>query len=253
MLEFIMEKIRLNFNLQQYTDWPFTKEQSNEYFINSKDVPSLTYENGSLVYNYIDGQKKARSISFCFESYYSQFKSNKGSRGPLYSALKKERHSYIIDSTMGSGKDSCLITSWGFDIHCFERHPLLFVLLWDASKRARNGQYCEMASRMHLNFGSPFDKSYLNSLDGRVVLYYDPMYPKSESDKKSALPRQEIQFFRSLVGSDYDIENNLNLARDCADKTILKRALHSKWNFEKELIPDVSYKGKNTRYDVFFK
>jgi hypothetical protein len=79
------------------------------------------------------------------------------------------------------------------------------------------------------------------------------MYPKNESDRKSALPRQQIQLFRTLVGEDLAIENNINIALQYADRLILKRSLHSEKLICGKQSANATYKGKNTRYDLFIK
>lgn len=246
-----MQKIFISFDPFSYPSWPFSVKETDLYFTKDERAQhSLCYDEGRIHYN----DETFGQIRFSFINHFKQFEGNRGARGPLYMAIKKERKSVLIDSTMGSGKDSCLMASWGFKLHSFERHPLLFILLWDSWQEARESKYGLLADNIQLHFGSCFEQAQLERWEHeRLVIYYDPMYPAEESAKKSALPRQSIQFFRELVGSDNDIEKNLNFARTYAEKSILKRAIHSKWNFQKELVANVSYKGKNTRYDVFFR
>jgi 16S rRNA (guanine1516-N2)-methyltransferase len=190
-------------------------------------------------------------VSFDFVNYLKLFNRSRAPRGPLYSALKSERNSTVIDATVGTGKDLLLLVSWGFKVTGFERNQVVYLLLLDALRRLQL-TLPQQAKFIDLKFGNCFEqlKDNLFADSCRKVIYYDPMYPKEESDKKSALPRKEIQLLRSIVQEDGDIDKNIKLALQFADKLVLKRALHSKHK-QSELTPQESLRGKNTRYDIF--
>ncbi len=219
--------------------------------VNIDDLISALQEYSKLVSfkdNRICALWNGKSIRFNFADSLLKF-SKQNQRGPLYKALKKEKNSTIIDATAGSGKDLALLTSWGFKIIAFERHPLIFLLLLDSLASVPN------LTSVTLEWGNVFQLNRLKQLSqqGRTVVYYDPMYPVVETEKKSALPRQDIQFFRELIGEDRDIISNLNLARSVANKVILKRALKSKQLDSFSISATHSFCGKNTRYDLFIK
>jgi len=79
------------------------------------------------------------------------------------------------------------------------------------------------------------------------VIYLDPMFPDS---RKSALVKKEMRILREVVGEDVDATELLQLALLCAKRrVVVKRArLASIIEGPK---PDLQFKGKSSRYDVY--
>ena len=169
-------------------------------------------------------------VSFDFVDYLKTFKRQAQflKRGPLSLAIGIKNHqSYqVVDATCGSGKDSFLMLSWGAYVEAFERNPYVYLLLLDALIRFEKSPFFqEYGHKFKLTFGTFEDVETLKA----DALYYDPMYPVTESKKKTALPRKEIQLFRKLVGADSDIGTVFEKAKlKKIPKIIVKRALYSK-------------------------
>ena len=79
------------------------------------------------------------------------------------------------------------------------------------------------------------------------VVYIDPMYPPRR--KQSALPKKEPRLLRALVGDDPDAADLARVALQvAARRVVVKRPGHAE-----PLLPDpdLAYKGKLVRYDVY--
>jgi 16S rRNA (guanine1516-N2)-methyltransferase len=70
-----------------------------------------------------------------------------------------------------------------------------------------------------------------------------------EDANEKALPKKEMRIFRSVVGSDEDALSVFNMARALKPKRlVIKRPRLSIPLMEN---PNISFKGKATRYDVY--
>lgn len=177
--------------------------------------------------------------------------SYKLSQEPLAKALgvKKSKNLTIADATLGTGKDAILMLSFGASVIGHERNVEIFCMCLDALERARTIADRESYGREYfekfsLVFGEVID--HPESVEKCDIIYYDPMYPEK---KKSALARKEMQVFQDLVGVDLDISEQMVKLIESRKKVILKRPLKS----EVLLKPCAHFKGKTTRYDLYFK
>ena len=79
------------------------------------------------------------------------------------------------------------------------------------------------------------------------VIYFDPMFPEKT---KSALPRQEMVFFKALVGTDEDgsevLKATLKLKK--IKRVVVKRPLKAP---VLGLKPTGEIKGKLIRFDIY--
>jgi hypothetical protein len=81
------------------------------------------------------------------------------------------------------------------------------------------------------------------------VIFFDPMLPKR---KKTALVAQEMQVLQSLIGEDFDANETFALARGLAQKrVVVKRPLKAE-AFHHGGRPGLSFRGKTTRFDIYF-
>ena len=229
---------------------PEIREFAKEHFFLTKDpCESHCLKMVGEKLSYCHG-KAAKFVSFDFLDYLSKFSSQRDvlKRGPLSKAIGMKGKSgfKVIDATCGSGKDSFLMLTWGAQVVAFERNPLIYALLLDSFLRLkRSGLHRELVDSFTLKFGSFTEEEGFEA----DVIYYDPMYPKHESDRKSALPRKEIQLFREIVGIDSDIKEVIKEVREMEiPKLVLKRSLHSKDDYGKA---SSSFMGKTTRYDLY--
>lgn len=141
----------------------------------------------------------------------------------------------MIDASCGSGKDAIQVWRWGFEVVAFERHPIVYALLWDALRR-------HPLPKFTLHFGSAGEHKF-NSSDH---IMYDPMF--LETTKKKSLSRKEIALFKTIVGSDQDqLEVLDKLLHSGASRVVIKRPL----KLVSEPKPNHSFAGKTTRLDVY--
>lgn len=159
------------------------------------------------------------------------------SKDPLARALGliKKTCSRVIDASCGTGKDSLQVWQTGIPVLAFERHPLVYALLWDALRR-------HPLPNFELRFG---DASLEKFLPGDAIMF-DPMFEQVE--KKKSLARKEMQLFKNFVGLDHDQEEAFRrLIQSGAGRVVVKRPLRIK----SEVIPNHSFEGKTIRFDVY--
>lgn len=145
----------------------------------------------------------------------------------------------VLDLSAGLGIDAVFLTQLGYEVTALERNPLVFLCLSHALK-----QYPIKS----LNFIYSNAQDYLKKQPvGYDVVYFDPMFPEKT---KSALPRQEMVFFKNLVGDDADALEVLEQAtklvgiKRVAVKRPLKAAVLG-------LKPFASIDGKLIRFDLY--
>ncbi|MFG1498791.1 class I SAM-dependent methyltransferase [Halobacteriovorax sp. XZX-3] len=178
---------------------------------------------------------------------------------PLFRALKLKggdiEHNKVVDATLGTGKDACLLLSFGCHLDCFERNPYVFGLALWAYEKAISFENEKISNIF---------KKYMSISYGQATLadtgsdfkrcFYDPMYEMTKSKAKSALSRKEMEVFKDLVGKDTD--QDLYLWSLCTKFPLvcLKRPIKAN---EVQIPTDckhqrVVYSGKSTRYERYF-
>ena len=149
----------------------------------------------------------------------------------------------VCDATAGLGGDAALLASRGLEVIAFERHAVVFALLEDALRRARE-RAPAAAALIALHHADA--REALHTLGPIDVVYIDAMYPPKR--KRSAATRKELRMLQDLVGHDDDAEALLHAARAVASRrVVVKRADDS----PAIVAPDVGYRGKTVRYDVY--
>ncbi len=150
----------------------------------------------------------------------------------------------VLDLTAGLAEDSVFLARLGFEVHAFERNPLVFALLAQAYQQAAEDF---PKDRISFHFGSAFDLlQNFKSQKMTTAIYFDPMFPEK---KKSALPRKEMQIFKEVVGEDPDAAQILSSILELNYKrVVVKRPLKAD-----VLGPQPSHQflGKTIRYDVY--
>lgn len=154
----------------------------------------------------------------------------------------------VIDATAGLGRDAFVLASLGCKVTMFERHPVVAALLQDGLARAY--QDIEIGEQLKQHLTLIHDNSFaaLASFSQTVdVVYLDPMFPHRQ---KTALVKKEMRVFQSLVGSDDDADQLLDIARRVAKKRIVvKRPDYA--GFLAEQPTTSSVKTKNHRFDIY--
>lgn len=147
----------------------------------------------------------------------------------------------VLDLTAGLLGDTLLMLSFGCEVTCIERHPVIGLLVESALAVG------EHPALSRLKFKLADAGNYLSTVDIPEVIFFDPMF-EDASTKTS--PKKEMRIFRSFVGQDLDAEKVFQKARTLNPKRlVVKRPRQS---IEMGGTPDVRYEGKATRYDVYF-
>ena len=151
----------------------------------------------------------------------------------------------IFDGTAGLLSDTLIFLALGHRVIACEQSKILFLLISDALKRARDQlPFIENLKLINGNSAEYF-KDYKN-VD---VIYLDPMYPEP---KKNILRSGNIALIKDIL--------QIEMIEDCGDniffefkennykKIVLKRPIKSdlldnKFNYQ--------IKGKSTRFDVY--
>lgn len=151
----------------------------------------------------------------------------------------------VLDATAGLGEDSFLLAAAGFQVTLYERNPILYALLCDALKRARqNPELAEIAGRMEPVYGDSIAAMGQLTVPPDVILL-DPMFPARQ---KSALVKKKLQVIQQLELPCSD-ERALLLAAAQAGprKLVIKRP--AKGPYLAGIKPDYSLCGKAVRID----
>ncbi len=162
--------------------------------------------------------------------------------------LNKRSELRILDATAGFATDAVLLAAAGCQVTAYERSALVFCLLQDAINRMRN------ASGALPSFLERLEIQHLDFLEGDIekdsydVVYLDPMFPASNKGAKS---KKGMQFLQQLLDQPDNELAMLQRALLIADeRVVVKRGRLSPCLGESE--PDLQFKGKSNRYDVYF-
>lgn len=146
----------------------------------------------------------------------------------------------VLDLSAGLGIDSVFLAQLGFEVTAVERNPLIYLCLQNALMHS--------VQKLALQFVFGDSREYLRNIErGQFdVIYFDPMFPEKT---KSALPRQEMLFFRSMVGADKDAGETLQLALNSAGikRIVVKRPIKA----PVLLKSSGALKGKLIRFDIY--
>ena len=215
--------------------WQLFLRQNN---FNFKSIKSIDFIQACPVVTDDYGNKF--SINFA-ENKLSYFKKKGGLKTESISrALGAGRYGMrVLDLSAGLAIDAVFLAQMGFHVTGIERNPLIFLCLQNAIElHPIAGLRFDFAQAMVFLASSPqeFD-----------VIYFDPMFPDK---RKSALPRQEMVFFKELVGSDDDASEVLaaSIRTPGIKRVVVKRPLKAP---HLGLKPVASIEGKLIRFDIY--
>ncbi|MCC2678297.1 MAG: hypothetical protein K0R29_873 [Pseudobdellovibrio sp.] len=149
----------------------------------------------------------------------------------------------VLDLSAGLGIDTVFLAQLGYHVTAIERNPLIYLCLQHASE-----QMLEMNIKVIYDEATKFLKHNTSANQQKFdVIYFDPMFPEKT---KSALPRQEMVFFKKMVGSDEDAGQVLEEALKTPNikRVVVKRPLKAPPLLQK---PSGSLKGKLVRFDIY--
>lgn len=161
---------------------------------------------------------------------------------------------HAIDMTAGLGRDAAVLALLGCRVTAIERHPVVFALLEDGLRRARNAPDAPDALAERLTLVRADACDYLDALpaDARPdVIYLDPMFPERT---RSALVKKEMRLLSRLVGAEEDADRLLEAAlRTGCHRVVVKRPLHAP-HLVAPLVrqPPLQFRGRSARFDVYF-
>jgi 16S rRNA (guanine1516-N2)-methyltransferase len=153
----------------------------------------------------------------------------------------------VLDTTAGMGVDSFFLACLDCKVTAIERSPVIFELLQDGLRRAREDKEIGPWIDDYLQFVHANAIEYMNGLNEKPqVIYVDPMFPDME--ERSALPKKEMQIFRKLLGADLDTKLLFETAlRSAGERVVVKRPSEAEPIGE----PTHSFEGKTARYDLY--
>ncbi len=169
--------------------------------------------------------------------------------------LDKSKQHQLVDANAGLGQDTFVFAALGAQVHACERSTLIYLLLYDALRRAEQHEHlCDMVSRIQLHHMDA--KNFLATLPDDCSVhsvYLDPMFP----DKKhQAAAKKEMQIFQTLLGADQDadelLEHAISFKARCAacTRVVLKRPRLAPVLNSSLLARQLS--GNSTRFDIYF-
>ncbi len=156
----------------------------------------------------------------------------------------------LLDATAGLGYDGFLLAAkghrMGYTVDLFEQHPVIYLLLQDALKRAlEDPQLAPIAHNIQLShqelthYHGPYFK----------IIYLDPMFPK-QAKSKSALSGKAMQYLDLLTQNPVSDERLVDFAlHQATGKVILKRPKHAPIIFPEKRHATIV--GKSHRFDIY--
>lgn len=160
---------------------------------------------------------------------------------------KRSIHS-VLDLTAGWGIDSFILAQHGKQVTMLEQNALITSILNTSLQMAEKHSRTKQAvSRIRLETCNSHD--YLRSLNSHEVfdcIYIDPMFPERKSGAK---PAKEMQLLQKLTGN-LNILDCFELAlQKATNRVVVKRP--AKAETLTKIIPDLSYREKTVRFDVY--
>src|SRR5207244_630604 len=122
----------------------------------------------------------------------------------------------LIDATAGWGRDSFILASLGFQVTMLERSPIVYALLKDGLRRAREDvMILNVIDRLTL-----INTDAINWMTSHqaTIVYLDPMFPPRQ---KAASVKKEMVILQDLLGKDEDAERLFEAALACANERIV--------------------------------
>lgn len=163
-------------------------------------------------------------------------------------AVKKSFKPKVVDLTAGLGRDAYVLACLGCKVIMIERSKVIAALLEDGLVRLQADPM--LSKEIDLTFYEGDARQWLQTLDEHArpdIIYLDPMFPLQ---KKSAKIKKEMQYLQAILGMEDDSEQLLHMSLALAKKRIVvKRPRLAKPIANK--LPDISYKGQSTRFDVY--
>ena len=153
----------------------------------------------------------------------------------LIKALGLKKEDRVFDATMGLGKDTTQLLSFGANVIAHERVPEVFFM-------GRASQLFEgfLQDKLCLRFGA------LLQNPENLPIYFDPMF--DDGSKRKAKAHKGMSAFHKLVGGDEDACEEAKRLRAMTSRLVIKRP-----SKKQALLGNVnsSWKGKAVSFDLY--
>ncbi len=179
------------------------------------------------------GQKP---LYFSWDESFLKWSRERGlKQNPLIKASGQKAGSWIIDATVGLGKDSALFLAAGLKVKGFERQQKIFFL-------QRAAQILEgfMEENLILHFGEISENPW------RAPIYFDPMF--DDGQKRKAKPTKGMALFHQVIGADKDAVEVAKRLRQLCPRLIIKRSPRDPMLLENR---NSSWESKAVRFDLY--
>ncbi len=159
--------------------------------------------------------------------------------------LKKILKPSILDATAGLGRDGFLMAHFEAKITLLENNPTIFLLLLNGYKRYQKENTSFVTMKIYFQNANTF----LTTSPDFDIIYLDPMFT---GRNKAALAKKEMQILQDITQTDQNPSELLTLSLKKARKrVVVKRHIHLPPLGEMK--PDLIYRGKTVRFDVYLK
>ncbi len=157
----------------------------------------------------------------------------------------------VLDATAGLGKDAFVLASTGCHVHMLERNPVVFALLNDGLRRARESQNEGVRQTVQrLSVTHVALNGFSCPEPGFEVVYLDPMFPARRKTARVKKDMYVLQQFLARIGETTDEATLLGQALTIARRrVVMKRPLHAPDVADRP--PTFRLTGRSNRFDVY--
>lgn len=154
----------------------------------------------------------------------------------------------VLDLTAGWGIDSFILAQHGKQVTMLEQNSLITsILSTSLDNAAKHSRTKQAVDRMTLKTGNSLD--YLRSLENKPgfdCIYIDPMFPQRKS---GARPAKEMQLLQKLTDNLDMVSCFEQALQKATNRVVVKRPAKAGTLTSRK--PDLSYKEKSVRFDIY--
>lgn len=202
----------------------------------------------------IDGRTNLRPVRVDFLTSWEKLRF--GAEDLLAKAVGVRRGTnQVVDATLGWGQDALRLLKLGLHVVGFERSPVLYALLWDGLRRARQASWWRQQVEPRFQIYQADAVTALPTLTSlqRQVIFLDPMFPER---RKGALAKGEMQILQNLFAqeepkSGADLSQLWSAAWTHSERRVVAKSPRLSPSAFGQ--PALQFRGKSVRYDVWLK
>ncbi|KAL0479206.1 hypothetical protein AKO1_008044 [Acrasis kona] len=158
----------------------------------------------------------------------------------------KRAETRVLDATAGMGRDSFVLSSFGFKMILVERNPIVYMLLKDGYERAKH-QFGNVSSVIHADSINYLNHINVEDPNRPHVVYLDPMF---EKHGKQRATKRSISMLRDIIDVERD-NHQLSQLIEAASRVAIRKVI-IKRNKSAPIHPNVkhSFVARDTRFDM---